>query len=223
LARLLGVRNLIVDRKAIRRITKIGGLGLRGRDVHWPPDTAAICKPRKREIGFRNSSRSGRVPAATPKGLFDLIKQDRPDKLVIDVRLNGGGDYEKGLKYLVHPIRDLPEINRKGHLFILVGPNTFSAAMSNSAHFRYQTNAILVGQQIGERPNSYQEVREMKLPNSSWTVRYSVKFYKFVETGENVIQPDQEIIPSWDDYRSGRDPVLEWVLNSGARSGTAKR
>jgi hypothetical protein len=142
---------------------------------------------------------------------------------VIDVRLNGGGDYEKGLKYLVHPIRDLPEINRKGHLFILVGPNTFSAAMSNSAHFRYQTNAILVGQQIGERPNSYQEVREMKLPNSGWTVRYSVKFYKFVETGENVIQPDQEIIPSSDDYRSGRDPVLEWVLNSGARSGTANR
>ena len=37
--------------------------------------------------------------------------------------------------------------------------------MSNSAHFRYQTNAILAGQQIGEKPNSYQEAREMKLPN----------------------------------------------------------
>jgi hypothetical protein len=154
------------------------------------------------------------------KGLFDLIKQQHPDKVVIDMRLNGGGDYNEGLKYLVHPIRDLSEINRKGHLFVLVGPNTFSAAMSNSAHFRYQTNAILVGQQIGEKPNSYQEAREMKLPNSHWTVRYSVKFYKFVETGENVIRPDQEIIPSWDDYRSGRDPVLEWVLNYRARSGT---
>jgi hypothetical protein len=40
-------------------------------------------------------------------------------------------------------------------------------------------------------------------------VRYSVKFYKFVETGENIIRPDQEIIPTWDDYRYGRDPVLE--------------
>jgi len=156
------------------------------------------------------------------KGLFDLLKQQHPDKLVIDLRLNGGGDYNEGLKYLVHPIRDLSEINRKGHLFVLVGPNTFSAAMSNSAHFRYQTNAILVGQQIGEKPNSYQEAREVKLPNSHWTVRYSVKFYKFVETGENVIQPDQEIIPSWDDYRSGRDPVLAWVLNYDGRSGTTK-
>jgi hypothetical protein len=157
------------------------------------------------------------------KGLLDLIEQRHPDKLVIDMRLNGGGDYDEGLKHLVHPIRDLSDINRKGHLFVLVGPNTFSAAMSNSAHFRYQTNAILVGQQIGEKPNSYQEAREMKLPNSHWTVRYSVKFYRFVETGENVIRPDQEIIPSWDDYRSGRDPVLDWVLAYDAHRGTTHR
>jgi len=154
------------------------------------------------------------------KGLFALIKQQHPGKVVIDMRLNSGGDYNLGLKYLVHPLRKLPDINRKGHLFVLIDPNTFSAAMSNSAHFRYQTNAILVGQQIGEKPNSYQEAREMKLPNSHWTVRYSVKFYRFVETGENVIRPDQEIIPSWEDYRSGRDPVLQWVLNYNAGSGT---
>jgi hypothetical protein len=151
--------------------------------------------------------------ASRSKELYDLIARQHPDKVVIDMRLNGGGDYTEGLRYLVHPLRDLPDINRKGHLFVLVGPSTFSAAMSNSAHFRYQTNAILAGQQIGERPNSYQEGREMKLPNSHWTVRYSVKFYKFVETGENVIRPDHEIVPSWDDYRAGHDPVMEWVLN----------
>jgi hypothetical protein len=147
------------------------------------------------------------------KALFDLIKQQHPDKLVIDMRMNGGGDYNVGLRHMVHPIRDLPDINRKGHLFVLIGSDTFSAAMSNSAHFRYQTNAILVGQQIGEKPNSYQEAREMKLPNSRWTVRYSVKFYKFVDDGQNLIRPDQEIIPSWDDYKSARDRVLDWVLN----------
>jgi hypothetical protein len=153
------------------------------------------------------------------KGLFNLVNQEHPDKLIIDMRLNGGGDYEKGLKYLVHPIHHLSNINRKAHLFVLVGPTTFSAAMSNAAHFRYQTNAILVGQQIGEKPNSYQQAREMKLPNSHWTVRYSVKFYKFVQVGENVIRPDKEIVPSWADYRAGQDPVLQWVLNS---SGSEK-
>jgi hypothetical protein len=34
-----------------------------------------------------------------------------------------------------------------------------------------------------------------------------------VDDGENLIRPDQEIIPSWDDYKSARDRVLDWVLN----------
>jgi hypothetical protein len=171
--------------------------------TYLPDSHAVYCSFR----GYKDLGRQA-------QGLFELIDRQHPDKLVIDMRLNGGGDYNQGLRHLVHPVRDLSDVNRKGHLFVLVGPNTFSAAMSNAAHFRYQTNATLVGQQIGEKPNSYQEAREMKLPNSHWTVRYSVKFYKFVEVGENVIQPDKEIVPSWEDYRSGRDPVLQWVLNS---------
>jgi hypothetical protein len=94
----------------------------------------------------------------------------------------------------------------------LIGPDTFSAAMSNSAHFRARTNALLVGEPIGEKPNSYQESRQLTLPNSHLLVRYSVRFYRFVESGENLIRPDQEIVPSWNDFKSGRDPVLEWVL-----------
>ena len=156
------------------------------------------------------------------KGLLDVIRQQHPDKLVIDMRQNGGGDYNEGLKYLVQPIRGLSDINRKGHLFILTGPNTFSAAMSNSTHFRYQTNAILVGETVGEKPNSYQEAREMQLPNSHWTVRYSTKFYKFVDSGENLIRPDREITTSWDDYRSGRDPVLAWVLNDAGENAPVR-
>jgi hypothetical protein len=131
---------------------------------------------------------------------------------VIDVRQNGGGDYTEGLRHLVRPIKNMQDINKKGHLFILIGPNTFSAAMSNSAHFRYQTAALLVGQPIGEKPNSYQESRRMTLPNSRLVVRYSVRFYKFVENGENLIRPDQEIVPTWDGFKAGRDPVLDWVL-----------
>jgi hypothetical protein len=145
-------------------------------------------------------------------GLFKLVDEQHPDQVVIDMRQNGGGDFTVGLRYLVNPIRDLPSINQKGRLFVLIGPSTFSAAMSNAAHFRAKTAARLVGETIGERPNSYQEARHMILPNSRLNVRYSVRFYKFVETGENLIRPDQEIVPSWNDFKSGRDPVLEWVL-----------
>jgi hypothetical protein len=150
-------------------------------------------------------------------GLFKLVSEQHPAKLVIDMRQNGGGDYTVGLRYLVRPIRDLPAINQKGRLFVLIGPQTFSAAMSNAAHFRTQTAAILVGQPIGEKPNSYQESRRTKLPNSHLALCYSVRFYRFVESGENLIKPDQEIIPSWTEFKNGRDPVLEWVLKQNAK------
>ena len=61
------------------------------------------------------------------------------------------------------------------------------------------------------------EIRGFGLPKqtpfSHWTVRYSVRFYKFVDNSENRICPDPEIIPSWDDYKSAREPMLDWVLN----------
>jgi len=84
--------------------------------------------------------------------------------------------------------------------------------MSNAAQFRERTAAILVGDPIGERPNSYQEAREMRLPNSKLLVRYSTQYYEFVKGGENAIRPDQLIPTDWETYKAGRDPVLEWVL-----------
>jgi hypothetical protein len=50
------------------------------------------------------------------------------------------------------------------------------------------------------------------LPNSKWVVRYSTKYYKFTDGAENVIAPDKEIIPTWEQYKSGHDVVLDWVL-----------
>lgn len=152
--------------------------------------------------------------------MLELIEQSKPEKLVIDLRQNPGGDYHEGLKYLVHPVSEIPGINKKGHLFVLVGANTFSAAMSNATHFRYQTEAILVGGTIGEKPNSYQESNSFTLPNSHLTVHYSSEFYKFVETSENVVKPDKEIEFTWEDYMAGRDPALEWALNYDGGNST---
>lgn len=97
---------------------------------------------------------------------------------------------------------------------MLIGPNTFSAAMSNAAQFRSMTAATLVGETIGERPDSYQESRQFKLPNSHFVVSHSSRFYKFVPEGENVVAPDKEIISTWEDFKNGRDAALEWVLAS---------
>jgi hypothetical protein len=173
--------------------------------TYLPEARAVYCN-------FRGYKDLGKHSAA----LFKLMDEQHPTKLIVDMRQNGGGDYTVGLRYLVRPIREHSIINRKGRLYVLIGPHTFSAAMSNAAHFRTQTAALLVGESIGEKPDSYQESRQVRLPNSQLALHYSVRFYKFVETGENLIRPDQEIIPSWADFKDGRDPVLDWVLKQEA-------
>lgn len=159
-------------------------------------------------------------------GMFETIARERPTRLIIDLRQNGGGNFCDGLKYLVEPLAARNDLNRAGHLYVLIGPETFSAAMSNSAHFRQLTQALLVGEPIGEIPNSYQEVSTFTLPNSGWVVRYSTRFYRFAPGGENLIRPDKPIARTWVDYAGGKDAALDWILsqpNDGSASGSPPR
>jgi hypothetical protein len=144
--------------------------------------------------------------------MFALLDQVHATRLVIDLRDNGGGDNTEGYRWVVLPLKERADFNRKGRLFVLVGPQTFSAAMNNAAQFQDLTAASLVGETIGETPNSYQEPRQFRLPASHLVVRASTQFYKFRPSGPNKVAPDQEIIPSWDDVKAGRDPALDWAL-----------
>ena len=150
------------------------------------------------------------------QALFALIDRTRPSRVVIDLRQNGGGDFFEGREHLIDPIRKRPAINQKGKLYIIVGRATFSAAMVNAIDFRKQTNAILVGEPIGERPNSYSENDEMTLPNSRLVVSYSTRYYQFLDEDVPAVLPDERIDPSWPDFRAGRDPVMDWILSRPA-------
>jgi hypothetical protein len=146
------------------------------------------------------------------KAMFAVIDKTHARKLVLDMRDNGGGDNTVGEAQIVKPLQARPAVNVKGHLYVLIGPETFSAAMNNAAQLEDDTNAVTVGETIGEKPNSYQEPRQFRLPNSHLIVRASTLFYTFRKTGTNAVRPNKEIIPTWDDVKSGRDPALDWVL-----------
>jgi hypothetical protein len=150
--------------------------------------------------------------AARSAAMIKLVSQVGPEKLVIDMRDNGGGDNTVGERHLIVPIKRVGSINRKGHLFILIGSQTFSAAMNNAAQFRAQTAATLVGETIGEKPNSYQEPREMTLPNSKLVIRYSTRWYAFAPKGLNAVDPDVPVKWSWSEYAAGQDAVLNYAL-----------
>jgi len=178
------------------------------------PDAPFRCENLARAHAVYCAWRSYQDLHTNARAMFALIDSARPRKLIIDMRDNGGGDNTVGYDELVKPIEAREDIDARGHLYVLIGPLTFSAAMNNAAQFQDQTKAILVGQTIGERPNSYQEPRQFRLPNSHLVVRASTLWYAFRKKGPNVVAPEKEIVPTWNDMKAGRDPVLDWVLEA---------
>ena len=144
--------------------------------------------------------------------LFDFIDKNNVDKIIVDFRQNGGGDFTRGREFLVKPLKSRTKFLERGHLFAVIGRRTFSAGTTNAADLRNDLNAILVGEPTGARPNGYQENRSFLLPNSHLSVSYSTEFYKFSTVDTPGIIPDRLIAPGWKSCRDGRDDALEWAL-----------
>lgn len=143
--------------------------------------------------------------------LLKLIDSSQPKRLVIDVRQNTGGDFNKG-RYLLAGLKKRGTLRNGGSVYVITGRATQSAAMVNAIDFRKELRAVLVGEPTGGRPNSYSENDEFRLPNSNLEVSYSTRYYKFQDTDTAAVMPDKLIEPSWESYPSGRDPVMEWIL-----------
>ena len=113
-----------------------------------------LCLPNRLADGKLAAAARNALPA-----LFAEIDRLQPPRVVLDMRDNGGGDFTVFRESVLAAIRERPRLNRPDRLYVIIGREMFSAAMSNAADLRLQTNATLVGEPIGERPNSYQEVR----------------------------------------------------------------
>ena len=157
-------------------------------------------------VNFRNYKDLG----SKARDLWKLVDSKPVETIVIDLRQNGGGDYKAGHRYLVSEVVSRPRLKP----YVLISSRTFSAGMNNAVQFRDEAHATLVGQPIGERPNSYQERRSFRLPNSGLEVTVSTQFYKFVsDDAPNQVVPSKRIDTTWEDYLAGRDPVMDWVLS----------
>lgn len=146
--------------------------------------------------------------------LGKLIDDSHARRLVIDVRRNGGGDFTRFRQLLLPIIKSRVAINRKGGLYVITGPGTFSAATVNAFDLRNEANAILAGSPTGMRPTHYGEHAEFSLPNSGLRVSYSTQYHRFGSAKDSAVVPDQLIEPTWAEFRAGRDPVLEWILSN---------
>ncbi|HEY7640857.1 MAG TPA: hypothetical protein VH814_14115 [Steroidobacteraceae bacterium] len=144
--------------------------------------------------------------------LFAFLDRRMPKCLIVDMRDNGGGNYAHGREYLLYGIQARRSLNRRGSLYVITGRGTFSAGMTNAIDFRRETEALLVGEPPGARPNGYQENYWFTLPRSQLRVSVATNYYRFSDTDSPVVEPDQRFDPSWADYKAGRDAATAWVL-----------
>lgn len=144
--------------------------------------------------------------------LGKLLDDSRARRLVIDLRRNQGGDFQRFRALLLPIVEARAAINRPGGLFVIIGPGTFSAAGVGALDLRNRAHGILVGTPAGIRPNHYGDHAEFRLPNSGLRVSYSTRFHRMGSEADSEIVPDKRIEPTWEDFRAGRDPILEWIL-----------
>ena len=146
--------------------------------------------------------------------VFEFVDQNEVDRLIIDVRLNGGGNNYKN-KAVITGLIASEKINQPGHLFVITGRRTFSACQNLVNEMDNYTNAIFVGEPTSENINFYGDTREVKLPNSQIIVYLSFAWWQDKPQWENAdwLAPDIPVEMTFEQYRTNQDPVLDAALN----------
>jgi len=148
------------------------------------------------------------------KRMFDEIDELQVEKLVIDMRMNRGGNYHKS-RPLIKAITKRPELNKDGRIYAITGRTTFSAAMVTSIFLKKETNTILVGEPSRGHPNKADNVEHLNLPYSGLRIEYTTKVKQhWPELGAlNHVPVDHEVRPTYADFAVGRDAALEYIFN----------
>ena len=145
--------------------------------------------------------------------LFEFIDQNDIDKLIYDVRLNGGGNNYNNVN-LIKGLMARPNINKKGHFFYIIGRNTFSACQNLTNEITNYTEAIIVGEPTAENVNFYGDARREVLPNSKISAYLSYAWWQDKPQWENKdwTIPHLAADMSFEQYATNQDPVLEEAL-----------
>ena len=146
--------------------------------------------------------------------VFAFIEANPVDRLVIDIRNNGGGNGYLNWPLIYDIIRS-DKINQRGKLFAIIGRMTFSAAGMCAVYLERHTNTLFVGEPTGSSPNGYGEHGEITLPNSLIKVFVSTLYWQEADPRDRRpwIAPQIAADLSFEDYRNNADPAMRAILN----------
>jgi hypothetical protein len=156
------------------------------------------------------------------KRLLAFVESNDVDRLVLDLRLNRGGNGGLLRPLLVGLVRS--KVNQRGRLFVLMGRSTWSAAQFLLNRLEGLTDVLFVGEPSGSKGNHYGDSRRITLPNSGVTVRVSVYYWQEWEPWDARpwTAPHVTAELSSEDYRAGQDPALKAALAYATRPPLAQ-
>jgi hypothetical protein len=170
-------------------------------------------------------------------GVLRQIRSSRPATVVLDLRMNSGGDLNTTRDFA----QTLPTVTT-GPIFVLTSPWTFSAGISTLGYLKQASpdRVVIVGEEIGDRLEMWSEGRLVELPFSGMAVRSSLERHDY-RTGCRpyrdchgpvirhpiavpTLAPDLPAPWTIEAYRAGRDPSLEaigaWLKRRGSSPGS---
>lgn len=154
------------------------------------------------------------------------VRTERPAFVVVDMRMNGGGDYTTTYEFA----RSLPAAAAGAPVYVLTSPWTFSAAITTVAALKTHggSQVTLVGEAVGDRLDFWAEGGTMVLPNSGIQLYYTagrhnyrgpctdraICFWlnEFYPVRVSTLTPDIAAPLTFAAYRAGIDPGLEAIL-----------
>jgi tetratricopeptide (TPR) repeat protein len=149
------------------------------------------------------------------KEVFDFIDKNEVEKLILDVRLNGGGNNYKN-KPIVTGVIANKKINQPGKFVVIIGRRTFSACQNLVNELHTYTNAIFIGEPTAENINFYGDNSPVTLPNTKMNAYLSFAWWQDKPQWENRPSLDPQIATgmTFEQYRTNQDPAMEAAMAS---------
>ncbi len=170
------------------------------------------------------------------KNSFVSLSNKSIRNLLLDLRGNDGGDpanaaeilsYITDLKpiYFEEWVPGYPKLKKplqvnkpqfRGNLYVLIDGESFSTTGHLLSLIKYHNLGLLVGEESGGSFYCYGCQTDIKLPQTKIVFSYSTCTYQTKVAGfssNTGIRPDIKIQPTVEDIITGKDAVMEYILN----------
>lgn len=180
-------------------------LRMRGRD-HY---VTTLDHGRVVYVGY-NLTLGSTYPEA--QKVAKLTKKRTVRRVIVDVRLNPGGDNHTYTP-LLRALR-AKSVNRRGRLVVLISRSTFSAAENFITELERRTRAVFIGETSGGSPNLYGDTQAVDLPAAGLRVNVAGIYWQksFAADLRNAIEPRITVRLTSTAFFRGKDPVLAAAL-----------